>query len=248
MRFAMWCDLRSWAGFRGSWGRSRRGPVALRRSGAGGLGSFRACLLAWAISGRASGDPGRQVVTVTAAAIRSGVELVTISGRGGDGQSVHASGVCPSGVGAGPLAILASWAGGRSSRLPGPLCVRGGLAWGLGRSGRGVSSCQAVPGPGAASMLAGGRRQAGRGPLRGAEPNLPGRGILYSPADFSGAILPGAFFRGPLPADQIFRAAILLFFQNFSGGDILPDAFSVPNLIIFPRFLFIFCENDKNNV
>lgn len=219
------------AGFRGSWGRSRRGPVALR---------------AWAISGMASGDPGRQVVTVTAAAICSGVELVTISGRG-DGQCVHASGVGPSGVGAGAACDLGKLGRGRSSRRPWA-ALRSGACLGPGpvllspvllSSGPGAGSAPAILGgvgvvpaticggsaPGPVPWSLGdpgsdpGRRQA-----------AGGRGAGGSGAGFSGAagrtllppeifrdILPGVFF-GPLPADQIFRAATLLFFQNFSGG------------------------------
>ena len=114
MRFAMWCDLRSW-------GRSRRGAVAGGHV-AGGLGP----------SGLASG-PGRSA---------AGPPAIRANGDGGgDGQPVRAA-VLPAWE-MGPGAILARWAGRSSSRRPGPVLLSPVLLSGVGRSGRGVSSCPA---------------------------------------------------------------------------------------------------------
>lgn len=166
--------------------------------------------------------------------------------RRSDGPGLRAAAICP-GVGAGAACDLGKLGRGRSSRRPWA-ALRSGACLGPGpvllspvllSSGPGAGSAPAILGgvgvvpaticggsaPGPVPWSLGdpgsdpGRRQA-----------AGGRGAGGSGAGFSGAagrtllppeifrdILPGVFF-GPLPADQIFRAATLLFFQNFSGG------------------------------
>lgn len=198
--------------FGGSWGRSRRWPVALRRSGPGAWGPSGLASGLGAICGRASGDPGRQVVTVTAAAIRSGVELVTISGRGATVRASTLPGAVLPAWELGPLAILAScpaWAapgvvflpgvraGGRSGSAPAiraawAICGRrSGPGPVLGRFGR-LASAELEPGAGPADH---------GGSAPGAGPVVPGRSGQRSWAAAGGrrqgrGRLRGRIFRG----------------------------------------------------
>ncbi len=103
-----------------------------------------------------SGDPGRGPGSFRAC-LRAGDDLR--QGLRRSGQTVTAASILPAWE-LGPGAILASWAGWRSSRRPGPVLLSPVLLSGVGRSGRGVSSC-----PAGRDRISGGD-PGRRGPLR----------------------------------------------------------------------------------
>lgn len=152
-----------------------------------------------------------------------GAVLPGLRRRRSDGHGLRAAAICP-GVGAGAACDLgklgrwaffpASWAALRSGACLGPGPV---LLSGVGRSGRGVSSCQAVPGPGAASIraAAGGRRQ-GRGRLRGRI--FQGRGRTLLPCEIFRGNTPRRIFSGATPGRSDFPGGDTFVFSKFFRG------------------------------